>query len=933
MGCSSIYFSFKSLKEAIGRVERGSRTSRLKKARCIIHLRMSVSLLSTKLYIPPTRPNAIARPRLTEKVMASLSQPGSFVLLSGPAGFGKTTLLSEFVVQLQLPVAWVSLDEGDNDPVRFWSYLIVACQMVQAGVGASAQTMLQSPQPLPTDTIPTILINDLANLDHELVLILDDYHTIQEKTIHAAFSFLLEHLPGKLHIVVSTRVDPPWPLTRFRARNQLVEVRAQDLRFTTEEAASFLHRMMGLKLTTEDVAALEKRTEGWIAGLQLAALSMQGRSDISSFVKSFTGSHVYVAEYLVEEVLQRQPEDVQAFLLQTSILERLNAGLCEAITGRRDGQDVLTALHRANLFVISLDDEGQWFRYHHLFADVLRHRLQLAQPQNVPEYHRRASAWFEQQGLTAEAIRHALAGQDFGRAATLIESVALPLAMGGHQATVSSWLAELPADLWLVRPRLALAYAVVAVSNADFAAVETYLREVEAAAPSGDEGQPALRLEVAALRAVAGSVLGDRRAPEIGRMVLAHLSTDHPLRSTIVPALSYAALAAGDLAAASQMLEEAIGLQPTPRVPSAVHAALVAMLAMVRRAQGRLHEVRRLAVEVLDATTRDDRTLPVSGALLAYLLLGLTQYEQNELEAAERTLRQGAELARQYQVTMYEILAQFYLAYVLGVRGDPGLIEQAEARAGNYLSPLNLRELVGYRVLRWLRQGDLVVASAWAAQDERTTDPDRPQFTAHDIDRFALVRTLMAEGRWAAAQTAVAELLNAAETTGHGRFVIWALIWQALIWHAQGDTSAALKSLERALVLAEPEGYVRIFVDEGAPMAALLGRMKAEGGRLKEYISKLLTAFEEDPTERFEVKDKNLHPSSLILQPLVEPLTQRELEVLHLIAAGLNNRAIAEELVITVGTLKRHISNIYGKLGVTNRVQAVAKARELGLLP
>jgi LuxR family maltose regulon positive regulatory protein len=325
---------------------------------------MSVSLLSTKLYIPPARSNAIARLRLSEKLLTGIHQPSSFVLLSGPAGFGKTTLLSEFVAQVQWPAAWVSLDEGDNDPVRFWTYLIAACQKVQDGVGETALVLFGSPQPLPLEAVPVNLINDLDRLDRDLVLVLDDYHTIQNETIHSALLFLLEHLPKKLHLIISTRVDPPWPLARFLARNQLVEIRAQDLRFTIEEASSFLNQVMGLNLSVEDVAALEARTEGWIAGLQLAALSMQGRSDLAGFVKTFTGSHVYVAEYLLEEVLKQQPEDMQTFLLQTSILERLNAGLCEAVTGCQDGQAVLTALQRANIFVFPLDDEGRWFRYH-----------------------------------------------------------------------------------------------------------------------------------------------------------------------------------------------------------------------------------------------------------------------------------------------------------------------------------------------------------------------------------------------------------------------------------------------------------------------------------------------------------------------------------------------------------------------------------------
>jgi LuxR family maltose regulon positive regulatory protein len=383
---------------------------------------MPVPLLSTKFYIPRARADIVTRPRLIEKLLSGVHRPGVFTLLSGPAGSGKTTLLSEFVDQLQRPVAWLSLDEGDNDPIRFWTYLITACQLVQDGVGESALALFRTPQPLPDDTIPTVLINDLARLEDGMVLVLDDYHAIQNPAIHATISFLLDHLPDKLHLVLSTRVDPPFPLARLRARNQLVEIRAQDLRFSVEEALEFLNRTMGLNLIAEEVAALEARTEGWVAGLQLAALSMQGRSDIPAFIQAFTGSHVYIAEYLVEEIIQRQPQDVQAFLLQTSILERLNAALCETVVGRlersnvptfQSSDDILKHLERANLFLIPLDDESRWFRYHHLFADLLQARLrQSLSTDAIAVLHQRAAAWYEQAGMTPEAIEHARAAVD-----------------------------------------------------------------------------------------------------------------------------------------------------------------------------------------------------------------------------------------------------------------------------------------------------------------------------------------------------------------------------------------------------------------------------------------------------------------------------------------------------------------------------------------
>ena len=577
-----------------------------------------------------------------------------------------------------------------------------------------------------------------------VALVLDDYHVIHTPAIHAGMTFLLDHLPGPLHVIIASRADPPFPLARWRARSQLTELRADDLRFTAAEAATFLNPVMGLDLSAEQIATLETRAEGWIAGLQLAALAIQGRADATDFIAAFTGSNRFVADYLASEVLDRLPSHLQTFVLHTSILERMCGPLCDYVTEIENeklkiensasnhdlsqfsifnSQLLLEELERANLFVVSLDDERRWYRYHHLFAEVLRERLaRSATETEVAELHLRASAWFERQGLAAEAIHHALAGHDVGRAAALIELIAMPLAMDGQQATVASWLAELPPDLRRVRPRLALAYAGVAVFNTDFPAVETYLREAEAAPQSGDADQAALRIEMVALRAVAAGALGDRRATELGRMACAQLSVDHPLRSTIAASRSFAAFGTGDLAAASLTLQDALAPQPLQHTSSAVHAGLVAMLAMVRRAQGRLHEARRLAGEALEATTHDGHTLPVYGALVAYLLLGLTQYEQNELDAAELTLRQCAELARQYQVRMYELLARLYLGQVLDAQGDLAgalrLVEQAEVQVGRYLSPLNLREFVGYRVLLWLRQDDLASASAWAAQDQ-----------------------------------------------------------------------------------------------------------------------------------------------------------------------------------------------------------------------
>jgi LuxR family maltose regulon positive regulatory protein len=954
-------------------------------------------LLATKLYIPRPGSMLIPRPRLLARLDAGLR--GQLTVIAAPAGFGKTTLLAEWIASrtegrglrtesIALPlsprssslsprVAWLTLDAADNDPIIFLRYLIAALRTVMPpSVGAMALALLEAAQLPPLTTLLTTLINDLAGQgmgDREapptthppspipLVLVLDDYHVITTPAIHEALTFLLDHLPPTLHLVIASREDPPLPLARLRVRGRANELRAADLRFTRDEAAAFLRDSMRLAVSADDVAALEARTEGWAAGLQLAALALHDRADQVGFIADFTGSNRFVVDYLAAEVLDRLPPHQRAFVLQTSILERMCAPLCDTlferqrVKGKRQketdagllpftfyllpSQQVLEELERANLFLIPLDDQRRWYRYHQLFADVLRERLARDESsETIAELHRRASAWFERHGLAVEAIRHALAAGDPQHAASLIEPIAMRLALEGQQATAAGWLAQLPPDLRRMRPRLALAYACVAGFNADYAAAEAYLREAEAAAHTLDESQAAaLRTEVAALRAVGGSLLGDPHATDQGRIALAHLDASHPLHSMIAAGMSYAAFATGDLASADQTLRQALAAQPAQRGPDALQAGLVAMLAMVRRAQGRLHDVQRMAMEVLDATSRDGHTLPLSGAFLAHLLAGLTQCEQNQLDSAEGTLRRCAELAGQYQMTMYEILAQFYMGHVLAARGDLDgalqLVEGAEARAGRYLSPLNLRELVGYRVLLWLRQGNLAAATAWAAQDSHMTSAQRPRLTAYDNDRFALAHLLIAQGRWDDAEAAVARLLADAESSGHGRFVIWALVLRALLLQAKGDTTAALQALERALALGEPEGYVRIFADQGAPLAALLQQAAARG-IAPAYVEKLQAALPR--TEGQGLRTESTDSLSSVLSPqsssLVEPLSARELEVLRMIAAGDDNAQIARALIVAVSTIKSHINHIFGKLGARNRVDAVRRAQELGLL-
>ena len=900
---------------------------------------MSTSLLSTKLYIPPARSNAIARSRLTEKLLVLIDRPGSFALLSSPAGFGKTTLLSEIVAQLQLPVAWVSLDEGDNDPVRFWSYLIAACQMVYAGVGASTQAILQSPQPLPADTIPTILINDLASLDQQLVLILDDYHSIQNETIHAAFLYLLEHLPEKLHILVSTRVDPPWPLARFRARNQLIEIRTQDLRFRVEEAADFLNHTMSFNLCAEDVEALEARTEGWIAGLQLAALSMQGRSDTASFVRAFTGSHVYVAEYLLEEVLQRQPEDVQAFLMQTSILERMNAGLCEAVTGCENGQSMLIALHRANLFVIPLDDEGQWFRYHHLFADLLQARLQQAFPEDaITELHLRAATWYEQNVFAVEAVKHALAAKDFEGVARLVEQYVYPLLNRGELATCMQWMAALPEDVTRRRPLFLLAKAWTLTFAGAFHQVEPLLQQIEALIRN-ESDSPAGREMLGsafAMRAFFAMLAGEyERALELAeRAESLSPETSTGSRSLLPYTLGVSLRGQGFYEKAAQAF--ARDIQMGERFDDLlIWATGITELVNTRRMQGRLREAVEIGQQALQNLAQ--RRAEQFGSL-AKVEVALCEVlrEQNKLDEAQERVCGAIDRMRSWGMPTDRLFAYLVLARTQESNKDfDGAYESlrvARELREAYPVLMNLARAVDMYEIR------LLLATQNTAAAEQLLESLHPGtnrvLVLLEQELIMLARLRLAQGRLDESARILSQLAN------HPGIIERLSTWleisalQACTLMAQGDKEAALAVLTSTLALAEPERFVRVFVDEGEVMRLLIADCRLQigklgEGRLLDYVNRLLAASRSEPASR---SLRSISNQQSEIENLIEQLTSRELEVLQLIACGDSNRAIAEKLVITVSAVKKHTNNIYGKLNVNSRTQAVARARQLGLL-
>ncbi|MBA3425414.1 MAG: helix-turn-helix transcriptional regulator [Rubrobacter sp.] len=902
------------------------------------------ALLKTKLYAPRAHPNLMPRPRLSELLAAGMDR--KLTLLSAPAGFGKSTLLSEWHMLhpgSDNPVAWVSLEKTDNDPTRFLSYLITALQTIEADIGAAVLVSLRSPQPPPIEPMLTALINEITATPRDFVLVLDDYHFIEAEAIHGALAFLLEHLPRQMHLILCGRTDPPLPLSRLRVQDQITELRADDLRFTSEEAATFLNDVMGLDLPAEDVTALAAGTEGWIAALQLAALSMRKRSDVSGFVDAFKGSHRHVLDYLTEEVLERQPARVQTFLLETSILDRLTAKLCEEVTGGDDGQALLERLEHANLFTIPLDDERLWYRYHHLFADMLRHRLHQGSPERVTCLHRRAAGWYERQRLVDDAIEHALAAEDNAWAAQLVEQNTEKTVMRSEGATLLRWLEALPEELVRSRPRLSIAHAIASLFGGRLEDIEPLLRNAERAlgglsdasgSSSADDGTGGWLADIPSCLAIIRGDLARMRgevppAIEFSRQALARLPAGTSyLRSKATWNLGVASWLGGDLATADEAFAELIAAN---RASGNTYLPVLASsgLGLLRTIQGRLHE----AAEAYRGAVRlgggkGKVSLPVAG--WAYLGLGDLLREWNDQDAAMRHLEEGIELGKRVGQAGPVATGYTILARVLQTRGNTSGALDAIEKARQAAPDPGVHQLFGalapHWARVWLEQGDVSAAARWARESGLSINDD-PGFV-REPEHIVLARVLIARGEHDKALQLLGRLLLAAQAGGRTGRMIEILVLQALARLAEGHTSLAMSTLARALPLAEPEGYIRVFADEGAPMAGLL-RHASVGGASPGYAGELLAACEQATRDRAPRTRSAVGEGP---QPLSEPLSERELEVLRLIALGQSNREIARELYVSLGTIKTHINNTYRKLGVHSRVRAVARARDLKLI-
>jgi len=869
--------------------------------------RVSTPLLSAKLSLPPLGRSIVPRPRLTARLDQGLTRP--LTLISAPAGFGKTTLLSEWRASRAgrgFPLAWLSLDNDDNDPTRFLSYLVGALAALRGGVGETTIASLAYPLPPQLQPILINLLSDLGQSDRPFAVILDDYHVITAPQIHEALTFLLEHLPPQMHLVLLTRADPPLPLARLGARGQLVEIRAADLRFNSNEVAAFLNERMGLRLRAEDLAALEARTEGWITGLQLAALSMQGRDDVRRFVAAFTGSHRYIVDFLVEEVLNRQTDAVQSFLLQTCVLDRMNGSLCDALTERTDGQDALETLEQANLFIVPLDETRQWYRYHRLFADVLRHRLQVERAEGVPSLHRRAREWFEAEGYLTDAIQHALAGSDWDQAARLIGQASEPLLKRGEIVTLIGWCSRLPEAVLRSLPLLSISYAWALILAAQIEPAETILEHVEREA----QDEPLTLGEVAAAQAYLARARGDNlgliRKSEQALSLLPE--TDLAGRGLVALNLGLTYWHAGRLDDAQRVLLEAEDRFQR----SGNHYGLVSarvFLARTLATRGRLRQAASMVPSLIQAGSH----APILA--LAHYDLCTIYYEWNDLHKAIEHLVHGMEISVHSGNAEFQNAGCILQAFLSLAQGDSAgaleAVERSHALTRDFPPAVRARSAACH-VRVALALGDREAAQRWGEQLAENAE-------AHPFYRFlGLSRPLLliAQGRRDVAAEELEGSYAAASQAGWGYALIAVRVLQAL---AAGSHDRALEFLADALRLGEPEGYVRTFVDAGESLVPLLLEA-ARDGIHPEYAGRIVAA----------IKGEGKRSVSEALS-LVEPLSERELEVLRLVVGGLSNREIAAELVISPGTAKTHIHNVCGKLGVRNRTEAAVRAKELGL--
>ena len=875
------------------------------------------TLLQTKFFIPQIRPNLVQRPLLTAKLDAHVNY--KLTLISAPAGFGKTTLVSAWISQTEQQLAWLSLDEHDNDLIRFLTYFVAALQKMDSRLGETAVSMLQSPQIPPSEAILTSLINDIAQQPNQLTIVLDDYHLIVEKRIHDGLDFLLEHMPPQLHLIITTRANPPLPLAKLRARGQMQEIRVQSLRFSAEEVAMLFKAQAHLTLSTDDIEALAVRTEGWITGLQLAVISLQEQPDPTPFIQSFTGSNQYILDYLLEEVINQQPPHIQSFLMETAVLTQLSGALCDWVTEQSKSQEILEHLQSINLFLIALDEKREWFRYHHLFADLLRHRLQRTQPDQVDQLHQRASEWYESNGWISAAIHHACATEDYDRAAHLIMQHATQKAYQGESNEVFAWVNNMPEAYVRANPYLSIIKAWHALNLMLLNEAEQHLIQAEQALAQNEDQMDIAEMygEIFALRAWASHYQGiSHQTITYSRQALAHLPSENVhARSLILGPLAGALMDEGQTEAAMATYQEAVEAYRDIGNWLAL-VGIVVQLCDIYIICGQLRQAASFTQAVLDSHSFESS---LAGQI--HCGLGIVYYEKYELETAVSHLQQSVTTSDNKTIHLY---AYYTLAKIYAATAEKALLQTAVAEAETIITQ-NLANVPQIEIPMLNIQAALLMNDVTrATQLQQTHGISTPaQITYHnEVQALIFARLLLAQGRAESSQdklNEVVQLLEMVEETAvtAKRFarVMEAQMLRALAYAALGKSEAAIELITTALELANREGYRRLFVAEGSPMANLLRRL---------------------PESPFIVELLNMMPEPSAAQvnqaALIEPLSERELDVLRLAAQDDTYGEIAEKLFVSLNTVRYHMKNIYTKLDVNKKAQAITKAKELDLL-
>ncbi len=892
---------------------------------------MQTTLLSTKLYVPSTSAALITRPRLAEILTTGLAK--GFTLVSAPAGYGKTTLVSSWLRQTGLASAWLSLEESDNDPIRFIQYLLTALQPIVPTIQVDLLDLVEVAQPVSLQAVINIMINEIANQNRRFVLVLDDYHLIHDQFIIDLTAFLIDHLPAQqMHLVLITRMDPPLPLSRTRVRNQLVEVRADQLRFTSGEAAAFINGLMGFNLSPQEISALCIRTEGWIAGLQLASLSMQGCQDVPGFVATFSGSHHYIVDYLTDEVLQQQDALTRSFLLQTSILSRMCSSLCDSLVeaegGKRlpDGKSILESLEKKNLFIIPLDEERRWYRYHRLFADALNRRLEYLHPELLPKLYQRASAWYETNGLAGEAIQFTIAAGDLERAAQLVEQNGCYLLMSGELVTLLKWM-DAVEPYFQARPWLVIqkGWALTLAGRMQQAEQAFQLADRLVSAQEPGTETNSMIGTISAGRAYWADSQGNvAEAARLAEQALDLLPDTDPLsqsmRSVAMGTLAKTYFLSNNFAVSRQIYDQALEIGRAANNTEMIvntNADIVNILLE----QGQLRQSERLLLNTLPLTLRTDgQRLPQSGQI--YFALSRVYFEWDLLEQAAHYAQKCLEVSKQWGNMEGQALGTVIAAKIAQALGHQDhardLMRDAERLDGDYeLYPRNSIWIETELDRYWLSNGQWEPASK-RIEASRISYSDEISFLT-EPQYVILIRWLIASEDYEAALQLAQRILIKAKADQRMLRVVELLVLISLAYQGKKDGINATTTLASAISLASTEGYKRVFLDEGDGMARLLSTVKSPR-EAAGYSRELLSVLQPDSKH-----------APLQEQLLIEPLSEREIEVLKLIASGLSNQEIAAKLFISITTVKRHISNIYAKLEVKNRTQALVRGKELGI--